>query len=272
MNIKKNIWKSTISSRGVDASVFNNPTTPSTLYEDHPYSRETFIKNFDLLNKRINSIHKELTYWNLYRISTSVNSSEDLAGIVSALVPGEACIINTNTFSNQDVTYSRGDVIVKLITDELIKIDSVNSGLYFPSQISYNEITQTYNIIYRYSASMPLDSSTYTQNSFNDAPAAEPAMIMSFNNLAPTVASTIYGINEVLLANQTSFTFHAEHLPPESGQSIGQLIYPVIKFFFQGEDISCDFSISYSSTNDEWTVNFNTPATLYPNDVIIQVK
>ncbi len=270
MNIKKNLWKSTVSSRGADASIFNLPPG-GTLYPGT--SKTVFDQNLNLLNSRINAIHKELTYWNLYKITTSVNTSTELDGVVSSLAPGEACIINTNTFTNQDRSYSRGDVIVKLISNEVIHIPSVNNGIYYPAEIKAE--SGLYTLTYHFATAKPPEGSVWDNSEEEVAPRA--AEKMTFANLQASEASYIYGwyrevINnagEVVVAageDPDPFTFDAVYMEET-------LVYPVIKFFFPvgaaWEEVSLEYSVSLA--NDKWTVSLTNYEGI-SGPIMMQVK
>ena len=89
----------------------------------HKGGPETFQKNLELINERINSIHKELTYWDLYKISASVNNASEFYSVFTSLAVGQSMVINCNTFYVNDIAYHKGDVIVKINENQEIKID-----------------------------------------------------------------------------------------------------------------------------------------------------
>lgn len=267
MNIKQNLWKSTVSSRGQDASIFNDVEGNSSLYQGTDPT--VFAKNLELINQRIHSIHKELTYWNLYKITLSVNSSADFERIIAALAPGEACIINTNTFTSQGQRYSRGDVFVKTINNELVYVPSVNSGFYYPSLIRYNSTDNVYQLQYSYSTVAPNETSTSTVGI--DELVANPASKIIFENLSETRASFIYGnyqeidsLNPVLIRKTVID---------------GVNVYPVVKFFLSEnngmtmEEIGLNFSVVSSS--DYWSITCTDYDTLFSTNgrkLFMQVK
>jgi len=245
MNIKKNLWKSTVSSRGEDASIFN--AYGGNLYPGA--NKETFNSNLDLLNKRINAIHKELTYWDLYKITTSVNNSSELEGVVAALAPGEACLINTGSFTLQNDSYSRGDVIVKLISNELVKVPSVNNGIYYPAKIEKEN--ELYKLTYYYSTVIPQKQSG-PEVGLNQE--AEMTRTIVFKDLSEATGAYIYGQYLVISSNEVRFdqVFMNE-----------ELVYPVIKFFFYNstsgsrEEIGLDYTVTVE--NSQWVVTLSNP-------------
>lgn len=285
MNIKQNLWKSTVSSRGQDASVFNNAVGDSSLYPGH--SPEIFARNLELLNKRIHSIHKDLTYWNLYKITTSVNSSTEFESVVAALAPGEACIINTNSFTSQGVDYSRGDVFVKTISNEIVYVPSVNSGFYFPSQINWNSETNSYNLKYSYAQGSSVLAGDQSLTLNNPTPLATPSQTITITGLQESHASTIYGEFHVVNSNSDYIKFSdtSGDLGLEAVYVSSSLVYPVIKFFVKTtvsgndtyEEISGDYSVALytdSGTNKKyWRIVCSFyDSTVFSNKLWIQVK
>ena len=212
-----------------------------------------------MLNSRINAIHKELTYWNLYKITTSVNTSTELDGVVSSLAPGEACIINTNTFTNQDRQYSRGDVIVKLISNEVIHIPSVNNGIYYPAKVEAT--SGLYTLTYKFATASPAEGSIWPKEDDDATEANSPAWTMTFKDLQASEASYIYGIFREVINNAGQLVVAAGSDPDpfvfDAVRMEETLVYPVIKFFYPVgtayEEVSLEFSVSLSN-DDQWII------------------
>lgn len=262
MNIKVQNKDLIINSRRNDASIFN--FYEGGLYPDSA-SRDSFNKNLKLLNQRIFSIHKELTYWDLYKITATVSSSTEFDAVVAGLAPGEACIINTTTFSTGDTRLSRGDVIVKTINNENVLVRSVNAGIYYPYCITKSNEGSTYQLNYRYSEVMPEQESS-TVN-VEEGQIATLAKTIEFTNFQAAHPDTIYGKFQSLSLNSVSFPLLYEDRETE------KIIFPVIKFFLNNEEIIGDFSVSVSTENDQVSVthSFNNLINL-SLDVQMQVK
>lgn len=249
MNIKRNVWESNVTSRGEDASIFEK--AKGGLFT--PANFSNFQKNLELLNDRIYAIHKQLTYWDLYKITTSVNNSSDFEAIVAALAPGEACVINTNTFTtglgDSTQSFSRGDVIVKTIDNELIYIPTINSGIYYPAKLSRgtSENVITYQLDFNYSKTMP--SSGITSKEL-DQEVTNPTQTISFQDLGIVTADYIYGRYGDFTG---SFTFDAVFDATDNTRPI----YPIIKFFYNNEEISFEYTVTYTAIavgKGSWTV------------------
>ena len=257
MNIKKNLWENNPTSRGEDASIFANINPNNSLYPEDALGTN-FYKNLELINKRIYHIHKQLTYWDLYKITTSVSSPTDFESTVAALTPGEACIINTTTFSSGQNTFHRGDVLVKTVDNEIVYVETINSGMYYPKKISYDN--NTYSISYFFSPAAPQDD--VSSASLNEEAAF--AKEITFTGLQSVEAGYIYGIFREI--DNTEQTFEAIYTRDND------LICPVIKFFVkvddQYEEINGTFSIIFdgSVTPKLWRVTPN-----FYNDILGEV-
>lgn len=229
------------------------------------HGNTNFPKNLELINQRIYHIHKQLTYWDLYKITTAVNSSTQLETTVAALAPGEACIINTNTFSDGKDTFSRGDVIVKTIDNELVVVKTINSGLYYPARIKTDG--DAYSLSYAFSASAP-ETSVPSVVPVDSPKAAELSQEITFTGLhGATTDGYIYGeFQEVQLDAQSQIptltvkyaTIDTNAQPTPSDPSDDVLVYPVIKFFRPTgnyfEEIVGDFEVTGNNTSRQWEI------------------
>lgn len=142
----------TITSGGQAVVPDNNPS----LYNSANIT--DFQKNLELLNSRLNAIHKELTYWDLYKLSASVNSPAEFYSVFSSLAIGQSLVINCETFDINGTKYHKGDVIVKIDESSEIKIDSLATGIYYP--FSLNAVDgSTYHLTYKYAEGAPQEGS-----------------------------------------------------------------------------------------------------------------
>lgn len=104
---------------------------------------ELMQQDLECLNRHLNSAYKTLTYWDLYNISDSVDDAASLNAKINSLLPNSALVINAEEITNNDETYRRGDVILKLNNGTYKTIRAQSSGYYFPSQI-YTEDGNNY--------------------------------------------------------------------------------------------------------------------------------
>lgn len=139
------------------ASIFN--AFSGGLYPGN--DRDSFVKNLNLLNERINNVTKELTYWDLYHITQAAYTAEELSIAQASLAPGESVVVNFDSTQNSE--YSRGDVIVRLTNGTLTHIPALASGYYFPQKISSTEIPGNYFLQYAFSSVPPITGGSITK-------------------------------------------------------------------------------------------------------------
>lgn len=212
--------------------------------------KDVFKKNLNLINGRLNAVHKELTYWDLYKISASVNSAEEFYSVFASLSIGQSMVINSNTFSINGVDYHRGDVIVKISEDNEIKIDSIATGIYFPQKLSHTEGTDTYEINYHYTSAVPSISGNKVENnevSTNRAPCTDLKFDVESSN---PENNSIYGIYSEgsLLNNDYVVEFSAVEVD-------NNIVRPIVKIFTENnEEIFEDFTTSIDTTQSPATI------------------
>ena len=134
---------------------FNGQDTELSANEGSPYApnyaaslftgKGSFQKNLDLLNQRINTIHKELSYWDLYKLTHTITTPQSFPSVISGLAVGNAAVINCETFTYGNDKYHRGDVIVKISDNDEILIKALNTGVYKPISVSGEDGNYTIN-------------------------------------------------------------------------------------------------------------------------------
>ena len=121
MNIKKKNSK-TLSNMATD--LFNQNVKSYNTFANTKVSE--YSKSLQAINERINTLHKQLTYWDLYHITQVVNNKDEL-----------------------------GDVVLKLDNGEQLLIKSQNSGYYYPSELTYDEATKSLVVKYKFDNTKP---------------------------------------------------------------------------------------------------------------------
>jgi len=240
MNIKT--ATSTLSSRG-DTSVFyeyNGGLSGKT-------SLVGFKADLELLNKRISAIQKDLTYWDLYKITTSAKTPAEAAAKISQLAIGESIVIDSATFSLGGISLSRGDTITRLIDGTLLKIPALTTGFYYPKKISVTD--NIYTLTYGFTDKEP--NSTAAEL-VKDVELEDPHVVETFK-IASTGASHVYGEYVNLTENHTQITdgiyswayrFNIEH-----GDDPNNTVRPIVKFFdSSNEEVYLDFKLTADST------------------------
>lgn len=136
-----------LDNKGPEATGNFEPNLVASLYT----GKDSFQKNLELINSRINTIQKELSYWDLYRITHTVTSEQSFPSVISSLAVGESAVINCKTFDYSNQRYHRGDVVVKISDSTEVLVPAINTGVYRPTKLSPIESgSNTYQIEYEY--------------------------------------------------------------------------------------------------------------------------
>lgn len=221
------------------------------------YSSDNFQRNLELLDARINTIHKELSYWDLYKITTAVLIPTSLPAVISSLAVGESAVINCETFTYNQETYHRGDVIVKVSDTKELFIPAENTGIYKPVSpvVPYlsNGSVEGYQITYSYMSGQPNSTERIVDL-----------------NVPLSSDSVTYGNTYIFDINNYSEDFSTYTFNNNP-------IKPVIKTFILISDIDYeeiiidDMSVTYN--NGKWTVSI--PSTMFNENIskiYVQVK
>lgn len=239
---------------GKDGQVHDGPLATGSFEPNNEaqlYSGHNFQRNLELLNERINTIHKELSYWDLYKITTAILTPASLPAVISSLAVGESAVINCETFTYNQKTYHRGDVIVKVSDTKELFIPAENTGIYKPNP-HVQSTAEGYIITYEYQPGQP-----------NSNERTIP-LDVTLNQDSVTYGNTYtFNINHY---SETFATYSFNNTP----------IKPVIKTFIKinndyEEIVVDDMSVVYS--NGQWTVE--VPSTTFNeiiNNLYVQVK
>lgn len=139
-------------------AVTGGPTPETEARLKHGATADVFEYNLQLINERINTLKKSLTYWDLYHITAQVNDSVDFAGAYNALQVGESLVINKEEENVNGVIFHRGDVLVKIDESNSIHIPSLSTGVYRPASLSL--VNNNFIITYEYSPNLPEEGAT----------------------------------------------------------------------------------------------------------------
>lgn len=178
----------------------------------------------------INNLHRELTYWDIYKINYVIDDVSKANSIINNLAPGQAAVVGfEKTASVDGDRRSRGDVVIKLIDNTLFWIKSRSSGIYKPDP-TYNSTDHCF---------------TYTYT--NITPPEGDPIAVSANPVSPR---QFYGTNILLTASDSSKTFLAI-----------SNVRPIIRFYTSTNEI-IDVNhtltlISVTTSNDTYRVDWN---------------
>ena len=226
--------------------------------------KQSFQKNLDLLNTRINTIHKELSYWDLYRISHTITNADAFPSTISSLAVGNSAVINCDTFKYNNQTYHRGDVVVKISDSNEILVPALNTGVYKPYDIK----------------PAPGGGNNYILHyQYTDQPELEPELPIGSFTINPE-GNAIYG--QTYIFNPSNEETFSEQLTPiyypNSSDPDRQIVKPIIKTFISAdiglEEIvfdTDDFTVTFAG--NKWSMQLvNFPTLQAIREFFIQVK
>lgn len=229
---------------------------------------ELMQQDLECLNRHLNSAYKTLTYWDLYNISDSVDDAASLNAKINSLLPNSALVINAEEITNNDETYKRGDVILKLNNGTYKTIRAQSSGYYFPSQINTTESGANYLQFSYVSGVTPEEGTKELTNSLLEKPYKQIQIPLTLHDKAVVCYNIWSPITELTA--------------PIEYKLVGETkvkVQPIIKTFISTnfpdntsfEEVIMPITITDSTIEDKPYFTIVTPANLN-NSLYILIK
>ena len=216
-----------------------------------------FQTQIDNLNTKLDSVAKNLTYFDFYNIVDVTVNKNNFSAQVNALTPNTSLIINSEPFFLNDVHYNTGDIIFKSSNSNIVHIKAQTGGIYYPNKITFEN--NSYSIEYKYTPTQPVTgSSTDVDVLIEDQAADGAAETIKFNGLTTHAPSTIYGLWKKFTSSFPAY------------KKDGIVIQPYIKFYLYDkennkgpEEVCLDYKLKVE--NDKWKVEIvdGIPANLW---------
>lgn len=228
-----------------------------------------FQTQIDNLNTKLDSVAKNLTYFDFYNIVDVTVNKNNFSAQVNALTPNTSLIINSEPFFLNNVYYNTGDIIFKSSNSNIVHIKAQTGGIYYPNKITFEK--NSYSIEYKYTPTQPITgSSTDVDVSIEDQAADGAAEIIKFNGLTTNAPSTIYGLWQKFTS---SFPAHKKN---------GTVIQPYIKFYLcdgtnntNYEEICLDYSLTCQNENTDnptWNIEISNSNEEFLTNIWMKVK
>lgn len=128
-------YKATARNEGV---VENFNILPSILKGTTQYTSQDFRNDLDFLDRKLNQVHRDVNYWDIYKISAAVTDPNLFQSVWNSLTPNSALVINTSSITIGDQTFNRGDIVLKSNDGSQIIVRAENGGIYYPSSLTVN--------------------------------------------------------------------------------------------------------------------------------------
>lgn len=226
------------------------------------YSTITDAKDFGAalqqIDTKLNDIKKEITYWDVYNISSAITSAEQFESKIANLEINNSTVINTTyfkrNFQGKETEFYSGDIIIRLKDGSYQHIKAANAGVYIPT-ITDNDSggetsTNTTNlkITYNYATTV----------------AEDQKKIWSTIKTLDGASSKTYGYSLIYNDNNKSiqFTFPKISSNEEivNGVQIPSFpIVPVLKFFDKNnqEVYTDEYTLSSNGSNYSFYLHNN---------------
>ena len=226
-----------------------------------------FQTQIDNLNTKLDSVAKNLTYFDFYNIVDVTVNKNNFSAQVNALTPNTSLIINSEPFFLNNVYYNTGDIIFKSSNSNIVHIKAQTGGIYYPNKITFEN--NSYSIEYKYTSTQP-NTKTSTSATVGTEIKGGAAETIKFNGLTTHAPSTIYGLWQKFT---TSFPAH------KKGQTI---IQPYIKFYLcdgtnntNYEEICLDYSLTCQNENTDnptWNIEISDSNEEFLTNIWMKVK
>ena len=227
---------------------------------------QTQINN---LNTKLDSVAKNLTYFDFYNIVDVTVNKSNFSAQVNALTPNTSLIINSEPFFLNDVHYNTGDIIFKSSNSNIVHIKAQTGGIYYPNKITFKN--NSYSIEYKYTPTQPATgSSTDVDVSIENQAAGGAAETIKFNGLTTHAPSTIYGLWQPFSASFPAY------------KKDNTIIQPYIKFYLCNgtdntgyEEICLDYSLTCQNENTDnptWNIEISDSNEEFLTNIWMKVK
>ena len=230
-----------------------------------------FQTQIDNLNTKLDSVAKNLTYFDFYNIVDVTVNKNNFSAQVNALTPNTSLIINSEPFFLNNVYYNTGDIIFKSSNSNIVHIKAQTGGIYYPNKITFEN--NSYSIEYKYTSTQPVTGTeenvdVSTDNEEHTANGA--AYTINFHKLTNSNQGTIYGLWQKFT---NSFPVYKKD---------GTVIQPYIKFYLcdgtnntNYEEICLDYSLTCQNENTDnptWNIEISDSNEEFLTNLWMKVK
>ena len=220
-----------------------------------------FQTQIDNLNTKLDSVAKNLTYFDFYNIVDVTVNKNNFNAQVNALTPNTSLIINSEPFFLNNVYYNTGDIIFKSSNSNIVHIKAQTGGIYYPYKISL--VDNSYSIQYKYTSTQPAvgtEKTTGVSTQGVDHIIDNAAYTITFNGLINSDQGNIYGLWREF--NDGIFDIYYK----DNQYNQDNIIQPYIKFYLYDkennkgpEEVYLDYKLKVE--NDKWKIEIDSAPT-----------
>ena len=224
--------------------------TPSQLTSyTLPYPKATtsaqVLENLNHIEEKIKACTRNLTYFDLYRITSVVTDAKQLNSQIGSLAPYSSLVINTPIYG-EGKHYNQGDVLIKYADGSIEHIEAQSGGVFYPQSIEKRS-GNSYRIKFAFASSAPTKNEDIAKPTGANTYTAEYAKNMFYDFGVDEVKSPY---NYTYSTNSIATTFSAA-----KSSNSNTPIDPIISLSFDGEEVYTDMEYSYNEVTNQYTVN-----------------
>lgn len=233
-------------------------------------SREDIQKNINYLYSKVKQVSKNLTFWDLYKISSVVTDKKDLQPISNALLPFTSAIINTPSAFVDGDTYAVGDIIVKNQDGTTEHIRAERGGIFFPQKITRDSNSYNYTIDFILKSNEPVKATSEISGSQGTGDEADKYVWnasenytsgVQFQNLVGGAGESPYNIVYNSPFPNDGIVF------PTAKTDENENIQPIVKgYSSNGEEVYWDLKVTTSGSN--WKIE--NPGTSLISTIVVK--
>lgn len=258
------------------ANIKNSYTTYSDYGLPFPNagSAQDIQANIEALYAKMAQCTRQISYFDLYKITTIVNQASELSSQINALAPYTSLIINTPIETGDGVRYNIGDLVIKNNDGSHDIIEAQRGGIFYPQKItkvSTDDKNYSYDISFHYQSSAPSPGKAEISPTNNvwEVKNNQYFEKLTFQNIGSGDVGSPYNL---IFENKTSFEFDASFVTDPSSKD-KKVIDPIIHAYAIDpttnvwEEVYADQDIKYTTTNDKTTISVS----LYGSSLIQKV-
>lgn len=258
------------------ANIKNSYTTYSSYGLPYPNAGnvQEIQENIEALYAKMAQCTRQISYFDLYKITTIVNQASELSSQINALAPYTSLIINTPIETGDGVRYNIGDLVVKNNDGSHDIIEAQRGGIFYPQKITKvntDDKNYSYDISFSYQSSAPSDGEVKISpiNNVWEVTNNQYVKKLTFKNIGSGAVGSPYNL---IFENKTSFTFDASFVI-DPGSNTKKIIDPIIHAYAVDpstnvwEEVYADQDIKYTTTDDKTIISVS----LYGSNLIQKV-
>lgn len=230
-------------------------------------------ENIEALYAKMAQCTRQISYFDLYKITTIVNQASELSSQINALAPYTSLIINTPIETGDGVRYNIGDLVVKNSDGSHNIIEAQRGGIFYPQKIekvNTNDKNYSYNISFSYQSSAPSSGKAdiSPMNNVWEVQNNQYVEKLTFQNIGSGAVGSPY--NLIFEGdNATSFTFDASIVN-------NKVVDPIIHAYAVDpntnvwEEVYVDQDITYNKSNDKTIVSVSLHGSSLIQKVVVK--